>query len=136
MVVPAGPRSVEADPAVAVLPEVDDVAARRHLGDRHGGELLDAADRRTARCAQLGVAVVDDPRRRPSRSVGAGFGPAGTRRRWSCTSPAIRSAARMWLGVDRHDSSVPNDHSSPGASVDVQLGEERGRGAVGVDLTG
>ena len=39
----------------------------------------------------------------------------------------------MWLGVDRHDSSVPNTRRSPDAEGDVQLGEERGGRAVGVD---
>ena len=52
---PFGSEIVQADPAVAVLPEVDDVATRRDLGHRHRRQLLDAADGRPDRRAQLGA---------------------------------------------------------------------------------
>ena len=120
---------------MAVLPEVDDVAAGARAREprpagssctrRDGGPIGSQSCRSRGRTTRTG-----DPR----RAVGAGLGPAATRRRRSCTSPATRSAPRTWLGVERHAASVGDDDRVARLEQRVQLGEQRGRRAVRVGL--
>ncbi len=129
-----GPEVVEADPAVAVLPEVDDVAAGPELGHRHGGELLDAPDRRAERRARASSnAVVGDAHGVPARAVGAGLGPAG-----DAATEVVDLAADQVGSQDvagrRPPRRVGAQHDGLARRErDVQLGQERGGGAVGVD---
>ena len=82
---------------------------------------------------ELGVAVVGDPDAHPSRSVRAGFGPAG-----DAAAVVVDLAADEVGGQDvarrRPPRLVGAEHQHlAGAEGDVQLGEERGGRAVGVD---
>ena len=92
-----GAEVAQADPAVDVLAEVDDVHAGPRLGDRDRAELLDRAHRRRP------------ARRRARRTRGRSPRPGATRarrtprcvqpgssRRRSSHWPSMRSAATMW----------------------------------------
>ncbi len=124
---------VEADPAVAVLAEIDHVATGRDLGDRHGGELLDASHRRADRGAQPLEVVVGDPHPVPAAAVGAWLGPVAGEAAEVVDLPADEVGGQDVAGRGPPRPVGAEDQLPAVTEGDLELGQVgRGR-AVGVE---
>ena len=109
-----GPEVGQPDPAVDVLPEVDDLPVVVEPGHRDRHELLHPAHRRRGRVDQPGEAVLDDRDVVPGRVVEAGCVPAALRAGGGPTArPAIRSAATTCPVLLRQPGPVPTTVTSP-----------------------